>query len=159
MILSERMNAKLSEAEEILALAAERGRESSLSYAGEVTPQEAYRLFAEHGAKIIDVRSAFEYAYIGRVPGTPLIPWKHWPSGELNANFLAELDEACANDEIVLFLCRSGVRSHYTAIVAAAAGYTQAFNIAEGFEGDLDQHRQRGKIGGWRKAGLPWVQD
>jgi hypothetical protein len=42
--------------------------------------------------------------------------------------------------------------------VAANAGYAQAFNILEGFEGDLDAQQQRGRIGGWRKAGLPWIQ-
>lgn len=153
------MNAPLSEVEEILALAAQRGRQSSLPYAGEVTPREAYRLFSAHGAKIIDVRSIFENAYIGRIPGSTLIVWKHWPGARLNENFLAELREHCEIDDIVLFLCRSGVRSHATATAAAAAGFDLAHNIVEGFEGDLDQQSQRGNLGGWRKSGLPWVQD
>jgi rhodanese-related sulfurtransferase len=153
------MNAPLTEAEEILATAAQRARTASLPYAGEVTPQEAYRLFSEHGAKIVDVRSEFEYGYIGRVNGASLISWRFWPSGEANPNFLVELRRQCADSDIILFLCRSAVRSHSTAVAAAAAGFTRAFNIAEGFEGDLDEHGQRGNIGGWRKAGLPWVQD
>jgi rhodanese-related sulfurtransferase len=153
------MNVPLTEAEEILAAAAQRARAASLAYAGEVTPQEAYRLFSAHGAKIVDVRSEFEYAYIGRVKGSSLISWRFWPSGEANPNFLSELRTQCATSDVVLFLCRSGVRSHSTAAAAAASGFTLAFNIAEGFEGDLDEHGQRGKIGGWRKAGLPWVQD
>ena len=153
------MNAPLTEAEEILATAAQRARAKSLPYAGEVTPQEAYRLFSAHGAKIVDVRSVFEYSYIGRVKGSSLIPWRFWPSGEANPNFLDELRRQCATSDIVLFLYRSGVRSHSTAVTAAVAGFTLAFNIAEGFEGDLDQYGQRGKVGGWRKAGLPWVQD
>lgn len=153
------MNARQNEAEEILARAAERARASSLRYAGEVTPQEAYRLFSAHDAKIIDVRSRFESEYIGRIPGTSLVSWKHWPSGETNADFLTGLNARCATSDIVLFLCRSGVRSHSTANVAAASGFTLAFNILEGFEGDLDLHGQRGNIGGWRKAGLPWIQD
>ena len=62
-------------------------------------------------------------------------------------------------NDIVLFLCRNGVRSRSTAKVATAAGFTQAFNIIEGFEGDLDRQGQRGNTGGWRKAGLPWIQD
>ena len=152
------MKAPLTEIEEILQRAAQRGRDASLPYAGEVTPQDAYRLFAVYGAKIIDVRSRFEYETIGRIPGTSLVSWKHWPSGETNADFLLELHAQCATDDIVLFLCRSGIRSHVTAKVAAAAGFGQAFNILEGFEGDLDQHGQRGNIGGWRKTGLPWSQ-
>ena len=153
------MNAPLNEIEEILATAALRANTAALPYAGEVTPHEASRLFSKHGAKIIDVRSRFEYEYIGRIPGTPLVSWKHWPSGETNPNFLTELGAVCGSGDIVLFLCRSGVRSHATAKVAAAAGYAKSFNILEGFEGDLDQRGQRGNIGGWRKAGLPWLQN
>ena len=153
------MNARPNEMQRILARAASRGQTASLTYAGEVTPQEAYLLFSAHGAKIIDVRNRFENQYIGRIPGTPLVPWKHWPSGETNADFLTELQARCETSDIILFLCRSGIRSHATAKVAAASGFKLAFNILEGFEGDLDQHRQRGNIGGWRKAGLPWIQD
>jgi hypothetical protein len=31
--------------------------------------------------------------------------------------------------------------------------------VLEGFEGQIDAKRQRGKINGWRFAGLPWMQD
>lgn len=152
------MNAPLTDLEEILALAGARGQSKRLPYAGEVTPAEAYRLFVAHGAKIVDVRSAFEHEYIGRVPGSSLVVWKHWPGGEANPHFLAELRARCSPEDIVLFLCRSGVRSHATAIAAAEAGYAQAFNVLEGFEGDLNDRGQRGHLGGWRKTGLPWIQ-
>jgi hypothetical protein len=33
------------------------------------------------------------------------------------------------------------------------------FNVLEGFEGDLDDNYQRGRLNGWRTHGLPWVQD
>ena len=153
------MNGPQSEVQEIFLRAARRGSAANLPYAGAVTPQEAYSLRKDHGAKIIDVRSRFENQFIGRIPGTTLICWKHWPSGVTNANFLTDLNSICTANDIILFLCRSGVRSDATAKVAAAAGYTRAFNILEGFEGDLDKKAQRGNIGGWRKAGLPWVQD
>lgn len=153
------MTAPLNEAEEIFARAAQRAVAASLPYAGEVTPQEAYRLFSDYGAKIIDVRSHFENKFIGRIPGAPLVSWKHWPGGDPNLNFLIEFKAQCSPGDVVLFLCRSGIRSHATAKVAAAAGYKHAFNILEGFEGDLDNGSQRGNVGGWRKAGLPWEQD
>lgn len=152
------MNAPITAPGEILTVAAERGQSRSLPYAGAVTPREAHRLFAAHGAKIVDVRSKFEYEHIGRVPGSMLIIWKHWPGGEFNPRFLAELQRHCAPQDVVLFLCRSGVRSHSAAAVAAQAGYVQAFNILEGFEGDLDAQQQRGREGGWRLADLPWIQ-
>ena len=56
------------------------------------------------------------------------------------------------------FLCRSGVRSHYAAAAAAAAGWQLAFNILEGFEGDINSDNRRGFRSGWRYRGLPWEQ-
>ena len=41
---------------------------------------------------------------------------------------------------------------------ALAAGYSRAYNVLEGFEGDKDASGQRGHVNGWRKARLPWVQ-
>ncbi len=57
-----------------------------------------------------------------------------------------------------MFLCRSGVRSHAAADAATRAGWKEAYNILEGFEGDKDGEQHRGVVGGWRKAGLPWTQ-
>ena len=48
--------------------------------------------------------------------------------------------------------------SALAAVAAAKAGFSNVFNIQEGFEGDLDEHEQRGARNGWRKSGLPWVQ-
>ena len=45
-----------------------------------------------------------------------------------------------------------------TATAATEAGYGDCYNILEGFEGDKDAHGHRNTIGGWRKAGLPWIQ-
>jgi len=58
----------------------------------------------------------------------------------------------------VLFLCRSGARSRAAAMAATAAGYARAYNVAEGFEGDLDAEGHRGRVNGWKVAGLPWRQ-
>jgi len=57
-----------------------------------------------------------------------------------------------------MFLCRSGGRSHETAAAAAQAGYRDAYNVLEGFEGDRDAGGHRNTTGGWRKRGLPWSQ-
>ena len=42
---------------------------------------------------------------------------------------------------------------------AAKAGFTQVFNVLEGFEGELDGAQRRGASNGWRFHGLPWIQD
>jgi rhodanese-related sulfurtransferase len=58
----------------------------------------------------------------------------------------------------VLFLCRSGARSHHAAQLATENGYTAAYNILEGFEGDKNAQGQRRSVNGWVAAGLPWQQ-
>jgi len=78
---------------------------------------------------------------------------------EVNSGFIVALTEAAPdNTAPVLFLCRSGVRSRAAAAAATAAGYETAYNIAEGFEGDADAEGHRGRVGGWKVAGLPWRQ-
>ena len=53
-----------------------------------------------------------------------------------------------------MFLCRSGVRSDGAARLAAGAGYSNCYNILEGFEGGIDARTgRRGTLGGWRLAG------
>lgn len=142
----------------ILRRAQTRARETGLTYAGAVTPTEAHQLFADGSARLVDVRNRFEWEYVGRVPDTTLIEWKQFPGGELNPRFIEDLKARFRDDDVLMFLCRSGVRSDAAAKAATAAGFANAYNILEGFEGDLDAGGQRGKVGGWRKHGLPWVQ-
>ena len=138
--------------ERILAHAAGRAERMGLRYAGAVTPSEAYRLHEAGAAAIVDVRTPMEYAQVGHVPGTPLIEWpRNGARAELQA-FLDALRERFAPSERLLFICRSGVRSHYAAELAAHAGYKSAFNVLEGVEGDYGAGTN-----GWRAAGLPWA--
>lgn len=141
------------------------GRANDLSYAGAVTPREAHRLAHTGNARIVDVRGRFEREFVGRVPDSVPIEWRVYePEGEngirshLNPGFLARLEDTFDQDEPLLLLCRSAVRSHQAAVAAAAAGFTQVYNVLEGFEGDIDERKQRGHAGGWRNAGLPWLQ-
>jgi rhodanese-related sulfurtransferase len=57
-----------------------------------------------------------------------------------------------------MFICRSGGRSHQAANAATQAGYPDCYNVLQGFEGDKDAAGHRNTLGGWRAAGLPWVQ-
>lgn len=144
--------------ESVLARAEARARSANLPYRGAVTPSEAWQLVEARRATLVDVRTRAEWEYVGRVPDAPLIEWKRLGEPGPNPHFLDELAELGERDQIYLFLCRSGVRSHAAAVAAAAVGYTGACNILEGFEGDLDASGHRGTRGGWRHAGLPWIQ-
>lgn len=143
--------------EDIKKKARERGQKLKLPYAGALLPAEAHTLMLA-GAKLVDVRTEAELHFVGSVPGCEAIEWNTYPEGHRNPAFLELLAEAARKDEPVMFLCRSGVRSHHAAIAAAAAGWAEAYNILEGFEGDKDGAGHRNVAGGWRKAGLPWVQ-
>ncbi|MBZ2208689.1 rhodanese-like domain-containing protein [Massilia soli] len=131
-------------------------------YAGAVTPQLAYQLIRmDPRVKLVDVRTSAERAWVGKVAIPEAqhiaVEWTTWPAGTPNPDFAAQLEQAADKDAVLLFLCRSGVRSRHGAAAAAARGYTQAFDILEGFEGDKDSEGHRKTLGGWCKAGLPWI--
>jgi rhodanese-related sulfurtransferase len=142
---------------EILKKAAERAVAMKLPYAGALLPAEANELMQD-GAKLVDVRTEAELQYVGAVPGSETIEWNTYPEGKRNPDFLKQLEAAVAKDTLVMFLCRSGVRSHHAAVAATQAGWKTSYNVLEGFEGDKDGEGHRGNLGGWRKAGLPWIQ-
>jgi len=146
-----------SEIAEIKRRAAERAQQLKLPYAGALTPVEAFALM-QAGAKLVDVRTRPELLYVGRVPGSVLVEWQTYPGNARNPDFLDQLAEAVEPADTLMFLCRSGVRSHAAAATAAQAGFLDSYNVLEGFEGDKDAAQHRNTVGGWRKAGLPWVQ-
>lgn len=137
-------------------------------YAGNLTPEEAWEIMkSEENAVLIDVRSGAEWAYVGMVDLSSLgkqdvkIEWKAFSNGVMaeNPNFVAEVTAACPDKAAkVLSLCRSGVRSIATSKVLTEAGFAQAYNVLEGFEGDKDTQEHRGQTGGWKHRALPWKQ-
>ena len=144
---------------EILNKAAERGKELNLPYGGALLPQEAYVLMQKApGAILVDVRTQAEWNYVGRIPESVQIEWQTYPGSQPNPNFLNELEAQADKQAVVMFLCRSGARSHAAAAVAAQAGFSHSYNVLQGFEGDKDASGHRNSLGGWRVAGLPWVQ-
>ena len=129
-------------------------------YTGDVAPATAWKILSERkDAVLIDVRTRAEWNYVGRIPDSVLVEWNTYPAGEKNPQFLDQLQSQVEKtDAPVMFLCRSGARSHAAAAAATGAGYPNSFNILEGFEGDKDAQGHRNSVGGWRVAGLPWVQ-
>jgi rhodanese-related sulfurtransferase len=146
--------------EQILTAARQRGADQP--YAGAVTPQEAFALLQSGpDVKLVDVRTNAERDWVGRVAIGQAqhlaVQWATYPGGAPNPDFGAQLEQVAGKNDVLLFLCRSGVRSRHSARVATELGYANAFDILEGFEGDRDGEGHRKTIGGWCTAGLPWV--
>lgn len=136
-------------------------------YAGDLSVTEAWDLLAQDPkAQLVDVRTTAEWSFVGLPDLSGLkrtlhcIEWQQFPGGMANLGFVQEAAAQLSADKDtpILFLCRSGGRSRAAAMAMAAAGYSKAFNIAGGFEGDLDAQGHRGKTNGWKAAGLPWRQ-
>ena len=147
------------EAASLLQGARARAAEKGLDYAGDVSPQQAHELLSSGAARLVDVRTPEERKFVGYVRDSVAVAWATGTSFTRNPRFVRELEGKARKDEVLLFVCRSGSRSLQAAQAAARAGFQQAFNVAEGFEGDLDARQHRGTIAGWRFHGLPWIQD
>lgn len=149
------------------------------------TPTEAYEMWEadpDH-VTILDVRSFEEYVFVGHpemAKNVPLAFLKYQrppvteaekprklgtlPPGfsiEPNADFLPEVKSVCGPDDTILILCGSGGRAAKAADMLAAAGFAKAYNIVNGFEGELvvdpaSPEFGRNKHNGWLDAGLPW---
>ena len=143
----------------LLELACKRAADLNLPYQGALTPAEAYQVWQlAPGAKLVDVRTRAEWDWVGRVPNAVEIEWLGYPGMQPNPNFVTQLQHQVDPEALVLFMCRSGARSDAAARAAIAAGYSNCYNVLEGFEGDKDATGQRNRVGGWRHAGLPWKQ-
>lgn len=127
------------------------------------------RLSSRPDAVLIDVRTRAEWNFVGlpdlaAVGRKPvLVEWQTFPDSKVDPQFALRLTEAltalgAGKDSELYFICRSGGRSRSAAQAMAAAGFTRCHNVAEGFEGALDADRHRGRVGGWKAAGLPWAQ-
>ncbi len=136
----------------------------------EVPVEDALARLTKHAnAVLIDVRTKAEWAFVGvadlgSLGKQPiLVEWQGFPDNRVNPTFVEQLAEALnrvgadQNTEL-LFICRSGGRSLMAARAMASAGYTRCRNVTDGFEGGLDPARHRGRVGGWKAQGLPWVQ-
>lgn len=138
----------------------------------EVAPQQAWDgLKNDKSSVLIDVRTRAEWGYVG-IPDLQeldrnviLSEWRTYPTMQVNADFLTEVMEQLGGEvpDNLYFLCRSGVRSLDAAHVMADALDKQGkvancINVVNGFEGDMDENRQRGHVNGWKVQGLPWLQ-
>jgi rhodanese-related sulfurtransferase len=137
-------------------------------YAGDVSCADAWTgLSDSQEAVLVDVRTQIEWQLIGKPDLTSLSKepvYLQWVTMQgVNEDFVdelqAELDaRGVSKGAPLYFMCQSGGRSKVAAMQCTALGYTQCFNIAEGFEGDLDEQQHRNSVSGWKVAGMPWMQ-
>jgi rhodanese-related sulfurtransferase len=137
----------------------------------EVEPRGAWDILSKDEASVlVDVRSAPEWGFVGGPDLSSLgrdavrVEWKTWPDMSPNPAFVGTLmDSLPGLPTRLLFICRSGARSMQAAravadALSAKGTPVECINVAEGFEGDLDERRHRGGLNGWKARGLAWRQ-
>lgn len=133
-----------------------------------IDSRQAWQLIQENPKSLlVDVRSHMEFLFIGHPVGAINVPWIDEPDWNINPNFVREIKQLMlgglahvpgGNDVPVLLICRSGKRSQEAGEQLLREGLGNVYNIADGFEGELDEQHHRSTQGGWRFAGLPWEQ-
>ena len=133
-----------------------------MAYKGDLTSAEAAEQMASQSdAVVIDVRTQPEWQFVGvpAIENAHFISWQVYPTMAVNGDFAAAVDElGLSKDQPIYMLCRSGARSAAAGNLLAEQGYSNVFNVSDGFEGDKDAAGHRCKTGGWKAAGLPWSQ-
>jgi rhodanese-related sulfurtransferase len=145
---------------ELLDTAHSRSQTHSWPFAGALLPHEAHELLQiAPGTRLIDVRSRAEFELSGFIPEAAHIEWQSWPGWVLNPHFLTQLAQATDPESLLLFICRSGERSHRAAAACTEAGRGSCYNVLEGLEGELNKTTaHRNELNGWKQRGLPWAQ-
>jgi rhodanese-related sulfurtransferase len=140
-----------------------------------VTAAQAYEMWkaAPDKVKVIDVRTPEEFAFVGHPEMAFNVPvafatykrkggkFEYGP--KMNAAFVAQVREIAQPTDTLLLTCRSGGRSAMAVNQLAAAGFTNAYNIVDGVEGDLVKDPESAFNGkrmknGWKNS-APWVYD
>ena len=137
------------------------------------TSIEAYEMWkANPKVKIIDCRIPEEYVFVGHAPMAINIPSMLWTGKwnaekkeyvlEPNAEFEAQVKQKAGVDDVILIMCRSGHRSVASVNRLAKVGFTNVYNIVDGFEGDMvtdEDSYSKGKRAknGWKNSPAPWT--
>jgi len=144
-----------------------------------LTAKEAYKTIEQHSQEVlfVDVRTRAEVEFVGSpdlvdalVPylENNLSAWNHNAQRyqkTINEQFARQLAVELRNNGLnkqspVIFICRSGGRSAQAASLATQLGYTQAYSVVDGFEGDTAKNglsKGQRVINGWKNNQLPWT--
>lgn len=124
--------------------------------------------------KILDVRTTEEFLFVGHAAMAWNVPaflqvyeWdtekQRFPMRP-NPEFAAQVRALFQPTDTILVTCRSGGRSALAVNQLAEAGFTTAYNIVDGVEGDAVTDPDSVFVGqrlrnGWKNSGLPWTFD
>ncbi len=82
------------------------------------------------------------------------------PNSNFSVTLREKLEEAGLDkNNTILLMCRSGTRSSKAANLLHQLGYTNAYTVVDGFEGDkvkAGPHKGQRLVNGWKNANLPW---
>lgn len=127
-------------------------------------------------ALLVDIRTQAEIAFVGEADAVDanipylLADFSAWDDKKArfqlspNPNFVNKVGELVSKaglqkDSTIILMCRSGDRSAKAANDLTKAGYTNAYSLVEGFEGDVAKdgpNAGKRTVNGWKNAGLPW---
>lgn len=156
------------------AVSTELPKEKQTSLELYVTSAQAYEKWrtAPDEIKVFDVRTLEEYIFIGHAPmawNIPLLSQTHEWDAEKgrfamlpNPDFLAQVKEVAEPTDTIMVMCRSGGRSAMAINLLAEAGFTNVYNITDGFEGDKVEdpgsvYEGKRLRNGWKNSAVPWT--
>lgn len=143
-----------------------------------LTAKETYGLIKANPGEVlfIDVRTVAEVEFAGWTPLVDaVIPYMandfdEWDEKKkryqkvINGDFPIVFEELLESKGLnknspIIFMCRSGSRSAKAATLATKLGYTHAYTMVDGFEGDKAKegaHKGHRTLNGWKNSGVPW---
>jgi len=145
------------------------------------TPTEAYEAWKADPKAVhfLDVRTFEEYVFGGHVEMAKNIPYgfpKYDPSGatmpgapagcssDPNPDFVPSVEAAFGKKDKIFVMCSSGGRAAQAINALSQAGFTNVYNVLNGFEGESVTDTGSAYYGkkmrnGWKNDGLPWGYD
>ncbi len=149
--------------------------EDSLEFLNQITTEDAFtEVVYNENVFLLDVRTPEEWIWVGHpgVNGTGYgeelegyvvnISYKVHHKGKskseeliVNSKFVRDVERLFYKDDKLILMCRSGGRSTAAAFDLEAVGFTNVWNMTEGFEGQTDADGYRTQTG-WKVDTMPY---